>query len=137
MLPAVPAVISVHSIGIRAELRKFRREFCICNWNLIPPRQRKENLSLLTFLPGVNNAGSFLFDILIHYGLETVDLKGEGFEVLVNVGDDVKIGDLIMKVDLDLLLMKQIETMSPVVFLQKENITILKQKDNVFTIEVS
>lgn len=77
------------------------------------------------------------FDILIHYGLETVDLKGEGFEVLVNVGDDVKIGDLIMKVDLDLLLMKQIETMSPVVFLQKENITILKQKDNVFTIEVS
>ncbi|EFR91237.1 glucose-specific phosphotransferase enzyme IIA component, partial [Listeria innocua FSL S4-378] len=32
-------------------------------------------------------------EILVHIGLETVSLNGEGFNVLVNVGDKVKVGD--------------------------------------------
>ncbi len=40
-------------------------------------------------------------EVLIHVGLDTVSLDGEGFEVLVAEGDQVKKGDLMMKVDLE------------------------------------
>jgi len=36
-------------------------------------------------------------EILIHIGLDTVNLKGEHFESYVKVGDKVKIGDLLIK----------------------------------------
>ena len=34
-------------------------------------------------------------EILVHFGLETVSLKGEGFKSLVSVGERVKKGDLV------------------------------------------
>ena len=42
-------------------------------------------------------------EILVHVGIDTVRLDGEGFEVLVKEGDDVCQGQLIMKADLDLI----------------------------------
>lgn len=39
-------------------------------------------------------------EILIHLGLDTVELKGELFETLIKVGDKVKAGDPIVKMDL-------------------------------------
>ncbi|MFY0762183.1 PTS glucose transporter subunit IIA [Metabacillus dongyingensis] len=39
-------------------------------------------------------------EILIHVGLETVSLKGEGFDVKVNVGDSITVGQLLMTYDL-------------------------------------
>lgn len=39
-------------------------------------------------------------EILIHLGLDTVELKGEPFETLIKVGDKVKAGDPIVKMDL-------------------------------------
>ena len=36
---------------------------------------------------------------MIHYGLDTVHLKGEGFDINVEVGDEVNQGDLIMTAD--------------------------------------
>lgn len=42
-------------------------------------------------------------DVLIHFGLETVALKGEGFTSHVKEGDKVKIGDLVAEVDINLL----------------------------------
>ncbi len=54
------------------------------------------------------------FDVLVHVGLETVSLKGEGFKVHVKPGDTVKKGDLICEVDLELLKSKNINTMTPV-----------------------
>lgn len=42
-------------------------------------------------------------EILVHIGLETVSLNGEGFNVLVSVGDKVKVGDPIVEADLILL----------------------------------
>lgn len=38
-------------------------------------------------------------EILIHIGLETVNLKGEGFTTLVKVGDEVTVGQPLVKVD--------------------------------------
>lgn len=40
-------------------------------------------------------------EILIHVGIDTVDLKGEGFEPLVQVGDRVQAGDRLMRFDLE------------------------------------
>lgn len=38
-------------------------------------------------------------EILIHVGLDTVNLGGEGFETFVQVGDAVKPGDLLIQYD--------------------------------------
>ncbi|MBU3160278.1 PTS glucose transporter subunit IIA [Clostridium frigoris] len=40
-------------------------------------------------------------DILIHFGLDTVNLKGEGFDVYVEQGDLVKAGDRLLKVNIE------------------------------------
>lgn len=39
-------------------------------------------------------------EMLLHMGIDTVKLNGQGFEVLVKDGDKVKKGDLLMKLDL-------------------------------------
>lgn len=53
-------------------------------------------------------------DVLVHFGLETVALKGEGFTPHVKQGDRVKAGDLIAEVDMELLKKKGIQTITPI-----------------------
>ncbi len=40
-------------------------------------------------------------EILLHLGINTVELAGQGFEKKVNIGDKIKQGDLICVMDLD------------------------------------
>lgn len=54
------------------------------------------------------------FDVLVHVGLDTVNLQGEGFTVHVSQGDRVKAGDLVAEVDLKLLEKKKISPITPV-----------------------
>ncbi len=54
-------------------------------------------------------------EIIIHFGLETVALNGEGFTPHVKVGDNLKAGDLICEADIDFLKSKNIETTTPYV----------------------
>ena len=54
-------------------------------------------------------------EILVHVGLDTVNLKGQGFEAHVKAGDSVKKGDLMLTVDLDFLKAEGYDIITPVV----------------------
>ena len=53
-------------------------------------------------------------DLLIHIGLNTVMLDGEGFEVLVQQGDRVRAGQPLLKFDMDRIREKGYSLISPV-----------------------
>ncbi len=52
-------------------------------------------------------------EFLLHVGIDTVNLKGEGFSVLVKKGDRVTAGEKIAEVDLELLKNKGFCTDTP------------------------
>lgn len=54
-------------------------------------------------------------EILIHVGLETVALNGEGFSVFVKEGQSVKAGDRLLGFDIDLLAQRARSLITPVV----------------------
>lgn len=54
-------------------------------------------------------------ELLVHIGLETVGLNGQGFTAYVKEGDQVKAGDPLCEVDLALLKEKGLETITPVI----------------------
>ena len=53
-------------------------------------------------------------EILVHFGLETVSLKGECFKAHVEPGDKVKAGDLVAEVDVEDLKSRGMNTITPV-----------------------
>lgn len=55
-------------------------------------------------------------EVLIHVGIDTVTLEGEGFEALVNEGDRVTIGQAVLKVDLEKIRGKVPSLITPVIF---------------------
>jgi len=60
--------------------------------------------------------------VLVHIGLETVKLKGDGFTVHANEGDPVSAGDLIVSVDLDRMNELEIDLVSPVVVISGHDV---------------
>lgn len=66
-------------------------------------------------LHAVNMISDFGAEILIHVGLDTVKLKGDGYESHVNQGDEVKKGDLLLTVDLDKLKSAGFDTITPMI----------------------
>ena len=54
-------------------------------------------------------------EILIHIGLDTVELNGEGFKAFVNSGDKVKIGDKLLEVDFNFIEKSGKSIVSPVI----------------------
>ncbi|NLP52546.1 glucose-specific PTS transporter subunit IIBC [Bacillus sp. RO1] len=55
-------------------------------------------------------------EILIHVGIDTVNLKGEGFEALVTQGDTVTKGQELLKFDMDFISKNAPSLMTPIVF---------------------
>jgi PTS system D-glucosamine-specific IIC component len=53
--------------------------------------------------------------LLLHVGIDTVTLNGEGFKVLVENGQKVKKGDVLMELDLDFLQKNAKSMTSPVI----------------------
>ncbi|MGL5540800.1 MAG: PTS sugar transporter subunit IIA [Erysipelotrichaceae bacterium] len=54
-------------------------------------------------------------EYLIHVGIDTVQMNGEGFETFVEAGQQVKAGDLLLKFDLALVSEKAKSTATPLV----------------------
>lgn len=61
-------------------------------------------------------------EVLIHIGLETVDLKGEGFNVHVATGDKVKVGQSLMEFDLEFIRKHAKSIITPVVITNSNEI---------------
>lgn len=55
--------------------------------------------------------------VLVHVGIDTVGLKGEGFSVLAQKGDQVRAGDPMISVDVTFVRSKNLSMCSPVVIL--------------------
>ena len=70
-------------------------------------------------------------EVLIHIGMDTVELNGEGFHPHVKAGDVVKQGDVLVDVELDVIKRKGKSLVSPVVFTDGTAITLEKQHEKI------
>lgn len=102
----------------------------------------------VAFVFDTNHAVGFLTDsgisLLIHIGVDTVQLKGKGFEALVQAGQKVKKGDPMLKLDLDYLKEHAPSIISPILCTElKENERIhlvkegnIRAGETLFTIDI-
>jgi sugar PTS system EIIA component len=70
-------------------------------------------------------------DILIHIGLDTVNLKGEGFKPFCEVGQEVKKGDLLIEVDFELIKSKGFPCDVIVLAQEEASFKLLKENEIV------
>ena len=83
-------------------------------------------------------------EVLIHIGLDTVELKGEGFKSYVKVGDRVEVGDKLLEVDLDYIRKSGRSTISPIIITNMDivkNIStkignVIRGKDSIMNIVI-
>lgn len=69
-------------------------------------------------------------EVLVHIGIDTVNLKGEGFECFHKVGDHVKAGDPIIRADLKYIQSKQIDTVIPILMPNSRNLKKFLGREN-------
>lgn len=65
-------------------------------------------------------------EVLIHIGMDTVELNGKGFKPNVKQGDIVKQGDLLTEVDLDYIRSQGKPVITPVIFTDGTAVEVLK-----------
>ena len=88
---------------------------------------------IATFFPTKHAIGIKAHDgreILIHVGIDTVNLKGEGFEALVAQGEKVKAGQPLLKMDLAYLKAHATSIITPIIFtnlLDGETLEVLQE----------
>lgn len=69
--------------------------------------------------------------ILLHIGIDTVELNGEGFEVLVKQGEKVKQGDVLVNVDIDKIHKLGKSTMTMIIFTDGKKLKLSKVKKKI------
>ncbi|MED4164264.1 PTS sugar transporter subunit IIA [Halalkalibacterium halodurans] len=67
-------------------------------------------------------------ELLIHIGLETVNMKGEGFTAHVKEGDKVNVGDALVDFDLELVKEKAESTVTPVVVTNIDQLAVFEKQ---------
>ena len=65
-------------------------------------------------------------DLLIHVGLETVNLKGKYFEYKVELGQKVKVGDTLIEFNLEKIKSEGYNTVTPIVISSDESYSKLE-----------
>jgi glucose-specific phosphotransferase system IIA component len=68
-------------------------------------------------------------EIMVHFGMETVSLNGEGFTAHVESGDKVKVGDTILEVDIEKIKDKVPSLITPIVVTNLEGKTLSMLKE--------
>ncbi len=68
-------------------------------------------------------------EILIHIGLETVSMNGEGFEAHVSEGSKVSMGDPLITFDLNLVKEKAKSTITPIILTNGDDMDELVKKE--------
>ena len=66
-------------------------------------------------------------ELLIHIGLDTVNLKGENFKTYVKAGDKVKSGDLLIEFDTEKIKEAGYDTITPIVICNTFELTDVKE----------
>ncbi len=69
-------------------------------------------------------------ELLIHVGLETVHMDGEGFDMHVKQGDKVKAGDLLLTFDLQLIKKKAASHITPVIITNGELVQSIRKTND-------
>ncbi|MDF2504241.1 PTS glucose transporter subunit IIA [Clostridium sp.] len=69
-------------------------------------------------------------ELLVHIGINTIELNGDGFKRLVNEGDFVRIGDPIIKIERQKIIDKGYELITPVVITNIDNIKNVSYTEN-------
>jgi sugar PTS system EIIA component len=69
-------------------------------------------------------------ELLIHIGLETVGMNGEGFEAHTSQGKKVSVGDPLVTFDMDLVKEKASNTITPVVLTNMDIVDTLNKETN-------
>ena len=64
-------------------------------------------------------------ELFVHFGIDTVELKGEGFKRIAEEGQQVKAGDTIIEIDLPFLESRAKSVLTPVVISNMDSITDL------------
>lgn len=70
-------------------------------------------------------------EVLIHVGIDTVTLNGDGFDVKVKQGDHIKQGEVLVVVDLDKLKAANIDSTTMVIFTSGEKVTLKKTNQEI------
>ncbi|RRC94201.1 PTS glucose transporter subunit IIA [Erysipelotrichaceae bacterium OH741_COT-311] len=76
-------------------------------------------------------------EVLLHIGIDTVHLKGEGFNVYVEAGQKIKKGDLLVEIDLQYIKEHAKSEATPLVFtsLKQEETIVVKKMGEVNALE--
>lgn len=77
-----------------------------CDGEIVPMKDAKHAVT-------VRSASGI--DVLVHVGIDTVKLAGEGFTLRVSPGQRVRSGDLLLEFDLDLVVRRAASAVSPIV----------------------
>lgn len=73
----------------------------------------------------LSNAGA---DILVHIGVDTVSLAGEGFVSHVSVGENVRAGQLMAEADIELIRSRGLSAICSIVVTEPEKIENIEYK---------
>ncbi len=70
-------------------------------------------------------------EVMVHIGLDTVELNGEGFERLVKEGDGVVCGDAIIKVDFEVLREHDKDIVTPIIITDESDVKNIEKNLNI------
>jgi PTS system glucose-specific IIA component len=67
-------------------------------------------------------------EVMVHIGIDTVELGGKGFRAVASEGDCVAVGDVIIEVDLEYLRACNKDTTTPIIILENSDVKKIEKR---------